>query len=669
MATRATGFKLRPTLLASVTALLVLTIGSLAVVIYVRTSRSVEFLVGQHFEVLSKATESEVQRLLAPAPRLLDELGAFAARGLSHPETSEEFGRAFVERLRSEPNLGWLGYADAEADSFVGGTRPADGSVRLNRSAAAVNGGRPGEWAIADDGTTTVADTGRYPPYSPRARRWFQEAMERPGIVWQEPYAFTTGEMGITASRRLERDGRPVGVFLADFFLRDVERSLRALVVGRTGRVAIVTPGGTFVGVAPDDAIRPVLDAGLAGAGSGLVRREVEIAGTDWEIALRPLDVQGLGWRAIIAVPEEELSGIAGQQTRLVFVAGLLALLGGLALAALLANRIAGPVRAMSDDLEHVRQLRLSDTPSPSSFVREVKVLGDSINRMKAAVRSFQRYVPPEVVRELVERGEDAALGGARRRLSIHFSDVEGFTAIAERLSPEDIAKELAQYLALMDEAIHGHGGTVDKYMGDGVLAFFNAPRDVENHERAACAAALEAQERLAAMRAAGGPTFRARIGLHVAEVLVGNFGSPTRFAYTILGDAVNLAARLEPLNKQYGTWILASEAVRSAAGDAFEWRRLDRVQVVGRKATTEVFELLARAGQLDERRRRVVLAYERALETYFAGDFVRAREGFDGCLDLDPDDRPSQVMRERCATLEATPQPEWTGAWSQLSK
>ena len=191
------------------------------------------------------------------------------------------------------------------------------------------------------------------------------------------------------------------------------------------------------------------------------------------------------------------------------------------------------------------------------------------------------------------------------------------------------MVRDLAEYLDVMTGAIREHDGTVDKFMGDGIMAFWNAPNPLPDHAARACRAALRAQERLAAMRerwaAAGRPTFRARIGLHSGEVLVGTLGTAERFSYTAIGDAVNLASRLEGQNKSYGTYILASEDVRAAAGPDFEWRRLDRVAVVGRAEPTAVYELLGEVGQVSP----AVLAarelYEAALDAYFAQRFDEA--------------------------------------------
>jgi adenylate cyclase len=232
----------------------------------------------------------------------------------------------------------------------------------------------------------------------------------------------------------------------------------------------------------------------------------------------------------------------------------------------------------------------------------------------------------------------------------------------------------LAEYLEIMTGAIREHDGTVDKFMGDGIMAFWNAPSPVADHAGQACRAALRAQARLAVMREqwamAGRPEFRARIGLHTGEVLVGTLGTEERFAYTAIGDAVNLASRLEGLNKGYGTYILASEAVREAAGPDFEWRRLDRVAVVGRREGTDVYELLGETGTVPEEMLQARQAYQQALAAYFARRFDEAAAGFHAAAQVRPDDKAAAMMARRAEQLAAyQPPPEWDGVYVSSSK
>jgi adenylate cyclase len=201
--------------------------------------------------------------------------------------------------------------------------------------------------------------------------------------------------------------------------------------------------------------------------------------------------------------------------------------------------------------------------------------------------------------------------------------------------------------------------------MGDGIMAFFNAPEELPGHERQACLAALEAQRLLAEMAnhtPPDQPIFRARIGLGLGEVLVGNIGTPDRFAYTLIGDEVNLASRLEGLNKLYGTRIMASHAMMEAAGEGFEWRVLDRVAVKGRHQGTLVCELIGCKGEIAVNILDARDVYEKALEAYFATDFEVAAELFDRASQLRPDDLGAPSMRDRSRALAIDPPVDWDG-------
>ncbi len=385
-----------------------------------------------------------------------------------------------------------------------------------------------------------------------------------------------------------------------------------------------------------------------------------------YEILFSPIQVRGnLGLKLAVAVDQDDVTagiyreGLIDGGVALGFT--LVAMLFGIMLSA----RISKPVTTITNDLARVGSFDISRDPSPTSFVREINELGISVDRMKAGLRSFGHYVPTDLVRTLLAQGIDAELGGELRNLTIHFSDVENFTAISEGMQPTELVETMGRYFELMTGAITRAGGTVDKFMGDGIMAFFNAPAELPGHERQACLAALEAQQQLAEMARntpPGGPILRARIGLGVGEVLVGNIGTPERFAYTLLGDEVNLAARLESLNKLYGTRIMASQALMEKAGDEFEWRRIDRVAVKGRQAGTIICELIGRKGEIATAILDARADYESALDAYFAGDFEQAIGLFAEAARLRPDDLAATMMSERCRTLAAAPPAEWDG-------
>ncbi|MHC1790013.1 CHASE2 domain-containing protein [Solidesulfovibrio sp.] len=280
--------------------------------------------------------------------------------------------------------------------------------------------------------------------------------------------------------------------------------------------------------------------------------------------------------------------------------------------------------------------------------------------------RAFARYVSPEVVHAVVAHPERLELGGEEAEVTVLFSDLAGFTTFSEKLSPKELIGILNACFTPATAIVLASGGTLDKFIGDAVMAFWGAPLPVPDHAARALGAAL-------AMRASvhevsrdfarlGLPRLAARLGLATGPAVVGNVGSRERFDYTILGDTVNLASRLESLNKYYGTDILLSEAARLAAGAAFPCRAVDAVRVKGRTGAVTVYEPLGLAG---ERLPDFAAIYASAREYYVQRDFRRALEGFAAADAARGNDPPSRVLAGRCrACLEHPPPPDWDGVF-----
>ena len=286
----------------------------------------------------------------------------------------------------------------------------------------------------------------------------------------------------------------------------------------------------------------------------------------------------------------------------------------------------------------------------------------------------FDKYMAAEVVDEIMRNPEAIRLGGEKKELSMLFSDVEGFTSISERLAPETLVELLNMYLSAMTDVILRHRGNVNKYLGDGIMAIFGAPRGDPNHASLACFAALDSQSVLAKQRerwkAEGHPEISARIGINSGWVVVGNMGSQARLEYTVMGDAVNLASRLEGANKFYDTRILLGPRTYELAAQDIEAREVDCLRVKGKNEPVVVFELLARKGGLSAEQQDVMKAYVGGLEAYRRRDFTSAEAQFQAALALDPRDGPSRVYLERAKEyLVAAPPENWDGVYELKSK
>lgn len=273
----------------------------------------------------------------------------------------------------------------------------------------------------------------------------------------------------------------------------------------------------------------------------------------------------------------------------------------------------------------------------------------------------FARYVPKAVVERIAENPRLATLGGENRIVTSMFTDIASFTSISERMHPTEVVRFLNEYLGCVNEVILKHGGTIDKYEGDAVIAFFNAPLDVQDHESAALRSAVEIQEATAKVSASWserlGCKLTTRIGIHTGNAVVGNLGSEGRFDYTAIGDTINLASRLEGTNKFYGTRVLASEdAVRVAPPDVIV-RPVDCVRVKGRKKPVSVFEVMGSAMKIDSViRDKLVRPYKEAYALFDERKLERAVKVLTELSGRYPDDGPSRMLLKRCRHAEQHP-------------
>jgi len=286
--------------------------------------------------------------------------------------------------------------------------------------------------------------------------------------------------------------------------------------------------------------------------------------------------------------------------------------------------------------------------------------------RQKQAIRGmFAQYMSEVVISHLLQHPEKLKLGGERRRVTLFFSDLAGFTTLSERMDPETVVALLNDYLSRMTEIILEEEGAVDKFEGDAIMAFWGAPLDQDDQALLACRAALRQagalQELNRDFASRGLPPLNLRMGLHTGEAIVGNLGSQKRFDYTAIGDAVNLASRLEGLNKFYGTAIMASEATVSECRGLVEFRELDWVAVKGRAAPVTVYEVLALKGELTPEQAGVREEFARGLKLFREGAFGQAAAAFAEALKHLPEDRPSLMFQDLCRKYqESPPHPDW---------
>lgn len=368
----------------------------------------------------------------------------------------------------------------------------------------------------------------------------------------------------------------------------------------------------------------------------------------------------GAHLRIYICVAYEPLVGPIVRTLRHAFWSGLIVLVFFMAIAILLGRKIDSQMLALNAEMELVSRFQIDSRPLQHSRLKEIIRLRAGVEKMKAGLRSFQRYVPIELVRDLLELGEEARMGGESRHLSVMFCDLAGFTNCSESLTPAEATEVLTAYFKLTERLITTHRGTLDKYLGDGVMAFWGAPRAFPEMSQHACAAALAIQREASA----SGVRLQIRVGIAEGPVLVGNIGTVNRINYTAIGATVNFASRLEGIAKYYGAGILLSESAAYSVCNAYKLREVDRVLVLGSEKPATIWELLTTID--DPSYDEMIASYALALKTYRAADFSGARELVVRHRALFPQDRVAASLQ---SIIEQAARQQETSTWDAVTR
>jgi adenylate cyclase len=498
--------------------------------------------------------------------------------------------------------------APANADFAINLIRPtAGGDLPLRRIFQDKQGNEIGEIDLWKFG------------YDARKRSWYRATMQADRPYVSEPYlSFSIGAPVITVSAPLR--GKVPGVLAADLKLDTFSEFVQAQRPGQHGTVVIFDQAGSiiahpefadFVASAmthPDRSQLPSIDEIKSGMMASVLRRSYNRDNNEGSIQdettgqgyLFRLTKFALGDRyhgsmLLLAAQDDFVQNVR----RLQFNGLVLAIIVGAAFLPIVwmfGSRMSLSLQDLTAQARQLQTLAEPELVPVTSYIREIHELGSTMNLAQRAIWSFAHFVPKEIVRGLIDNSISTRLGGEKQDITLVFTDVRGFTTIAESADPDVLMRQTSRYFSVMTEAFLAEGGTVDKFIGDAVMVFWNAPHPQPDHVARACRAVLAAKaagERLnTEFEADGLKPFFTRFGIHVGEAVVGNVGSTERMNYTALGNTVNLAARLEGLNKETATTVLVSEDVYRRVEGLFKFRALDAVVAKGMTKETRIFEL-----------------------------------------------------------------------------
>ena len=595
----------------------------------------------------------------------------------------------FLAQLQAQPGISWVAFGWPDGGFFAAHKlgdlglemmeiAPVDGVIKRR----------------VDQYQVVVGDIQfekrRFEPtsYNVTDQEWYKKSIQADEPSWFEVSTLPVGTRpSIAYAGPIDVYQKRQGVLAVIIENTRLAQFLSQLSVGKMGAAFILGRDGAVVAAPDPDAdevhmqrsdqrLLPIAQKAVAQAGASY-NSDQKIAhpmrlvasGDAYAVTLTPLNFPG--WTLATVIPEAEFLGPIETTIRRLLI-GLAALIAAAGiLSAWLARRlIAKPLITVIDELKHVERFELAQVQRHPSHLVELANLSGAIADMAGGLAAFRKYIPADLVRTLVSEGIEPKPGGAMRTLTVLFADIAGFTGLSERLG-DRIVPLLSSYLDTMSREITAHGGTIDKFIGDAVMAFWGAPASNVHHAVDACRSALACQR---ALRESGltddsGRPLGVRIGINSGEMLVGNIGSEVRLNYTVIGDAVNVASRLEGANKEYGTEIIIGEETRRLAGDHIRVRELDRLMVYGRAGGLAIYELIGiaedGAGPPDW-----IALYKSGLTAYRARNFAGAIEFFRRVLAVRSTDQPAQVMIERCnAFIRSPPGDDWEATNSMKAK
>lgn len=602
----------------AVAALLLVAVLSTAVVVHLiwqRTASSnVDKIVASLDAQSAGAVRAELTSTLALVSSTAEIVRSILFQGAikADDEVKREF--VFLSLLREQPAIAWIGFGFPDG-RFFGSHATADGRIEMVEIGDAPRGEArplrrdlyrpiPGDIFFEERLKATT-------PYVPAGSAWYRRGKDSAEPVWSVAEILPSGfEPSIVVSKKVEIYGRFEGVVMVAVSLRRLSQALAALDMPAGSKAFVLGRDDIVLATSsPDDGVMaahlgdyPATDrlaaavnaAGDPGAGDLAFRRSVDDA------ALGPVFVSSSklpfeDWRLVTAIPRSVFAAEIDRNTRrvLFFVAGLslFAALTAVLFARLLFSR---PLARLAGQLAAVEHFELQSVSHQPTFLAELDDFSQALKRMAVGLSAFARYMPLDVVRPLVEGGIDPKPGGSLREVTVMFADLPGFTQLTEQLGPA-VEPYLTSFLSLAVAAVHAEGGTVDKFIGDEVMAIWNAPGDVDDHALRACRAACAIRSGLHDLPALSPErdAIRVRIGINTGTALVGNFGSPERLNYTAIGDTVNLASRLVGVAKEHGVEIIASDMTLAAAQGCLASRPLGVATVRG-KATPVAIHALA---------------------------------------------------------------------------
>ncbi len=535
------------------------------------------------------------------------------------------------------------------------------------------------------DNTGMVLGTAAEPTrYDPRQRYWYEQAVSIRDLTISDPEPFAVSNLiGITVAAPFYSGGAIAGVTAADISLDGLSKYLSthkispgtlSYLLDRSGGViANSERARTYDNDAGRVELQHItsLDNDLPAIAFSRARHSEGLSSFSYDGREYIASLTGFppefskAWHLFTITPLRDFSGPLTVNNQRLLAFGVVAIALEILIIYFLSAVIARPLEKLALKVTRIQDFRRDEMPPVVSRVQEVAVLSHAIETLDTTIKSFAAFVPVGLVKQLINSDQTLTLGGHSRFLTIFFSDLEAFSTLSEEVPSHELMTRLSAYLQLVTNSVNEELGTIDKFIGDGVMAFWGAPALLDDHAWRACVAALRIDRGMKALNAHwaadGLKPLNLRIGMHSNSVIVGNIGSTERMGYTVIGDGVNVAARLEVINKEYGTRLCISHSVYREAGERLCVRPIDEVAVKGRRTKIAIYELLGAFGagpQLEPEPDAIRLSKLSCLayEARVREDYALALRRYNEILVEFPDDPVARELVRRLEAVGAVP-------------
>ncbi len=692
---------IRITIVALITFLIIVTGAIITAVNYVGSKNSIYYLADNMMQEISKYVTNKTLTYLDPAIRNNKQLSYLIENNILDKKNINKSVKYFKKVLKANKEFVMVYYGSENGNLFMAKKMPDNSFTkriitRTKNSIKISHTHQNKKYNKSFPSKTESLITG----YDPRRRIWYKRAKQEKNLIWTDVYTFASdNKPGISNAIPIyNKDKTLDGILSIDVGVIELSYFLNTLEIGKKGKAFIINRNNKIIAlpISNKNEINKLFKKQMMNNKEKFVIasindiKDFEIKDSFQKYSQNGNDLSkvfiytsknenylakytrfpknsGLDWTIGIIIPEKDIMGsVINNNKKILFISFALIIITVL-IGFFFSKSISNPLRLLSKEMDKIKDFQIDSSKHIKSRLIEVNRMKTSFESMKNGLLSFRKFVPADLVAQLIKLRKEAILGGEKKDLTIFFSDIADFTSISENLNPESLVERLGKYFKIFSKTIIDSKGTVDKYIGDAVMAFWGAPNPLPNHATEACLTALKCKQLMKKIsdeyQEKGDSFFKTRIGINTGEVIVGNMGYENRLNYTVIGDAVNIASRLEGLNKYYGTGIIISKNTYLQAQNFIEARKLDLVAVKGKEEGIAIYELVSEKDNINNATKEFINLFNEGVDLYLSQKWEEAIKIFTQTIQKKKNDKPSHILLKRCENYKKNPPlKNWSG-------